>query len=390
VSRTAVLLLPAAALAAVLSVGIPGRAARGDDAPAAAAPTAKPTPDTAAAIRRGVEFLVKNQNADGSWGTPASNLWDIYAPPPGSQYAFQVASTALALSGLLEAAKDEPGAATAIRRATDWLVKNHTISRRITVDTLYNVWAHAYALEAFTRLLAREKDADRRAVFTQAANEAIDLLARFKFVEGGWGYYDFDLGAKAPGPGSTTFTTATVLLALESAQDQGIEVPGRLWKPALHMLKLLRKPDNAFPYSYDHRYWPQGGINKVKGSLARTPACLLALEAWGEPVPPEKFTKALDDLETEGHFLRIARKYPIPHETWYQNSGYFCFYGYYYASAILERFAPEVRAKYQDQIAGHMVPLQEKDGSWWDYQLFNYHKYYGTGYMLLTLARCVR
>ena len=40
------------------------------------------------------------------------------------------------------------------------------------------------------------------------------------------------------------------------------------------------------------------------------------------------------------------------------------------------------------RIAGHLLPLQEPDGSWWDYQLYGYHKPYGTAYVLMTLARC--
>ena len=34
------------------------------------------------------------------------------------------------------------------------------------------------------------------------------------------------------------------------------------------------------------------------------------------------------------------------------------------------------------------VNLQEKDGSWWDYPLYNYHQQYGTAYALMSLARC--
>jgi hypothetical protein len=346
-------------------------------------------PGVREAIARGVAFLVKAQNADGSWGTPATNLWDIYAPPPGSQHAFQVASSALCLSALLEVAADDPALRETIDRATEFLVGKHTISRRVSVDTLYNVWAHAYALEAFARLLAREEDPARRARFTKAAEEAIDLLTRFRFAEGGWGYYDFDLGAKSPGPGSTSFTTGTVLVAFDMAKAQGVSVPERLIPQATTMLKSLWKPDNAFAYSYDHRFHPMGGINKVKGSLARTPPCLMALDAWGVTVRPERFEKSLVDLETYGHFLRIARKYPIPHETWYQNSGYFCFYGYYYAARILERLEPASREKHAAEIAGHLVPLQEEDGSWWDYQLFTYHKFYGTGLVLMALADCL-
>ena len=35
-----------------------------------------------------------------------------------------------------------------------------------------------------------------------------------------------------------------------------------------------------------------------------------------------------------------------------------------------------------------IVPKQEKDGSWWDYPLYDYHQPYGTAFALMTLIRC--
>jgi hypothetical protein len=389
-TRTAVRAAAACLCAAALSA----RAAA-DDLPAAA-PAAPPTvaaaapaaaPDVEGAIRRGVDYLVGAQNRDGSWGTPASNLWDIYAPIPGSYFAFQVASSALAVSGLLDSGADDPKVAEAVRRGTDYLLAKHGVLR-VSSDTLYNTWAHAYALGAFARLLAREEDEARRTALVAASERAVDLLRRFEFVDGGWGYYDFDVGAARPGPGATSFTTATVLVALEAARAQGVRVPERLRKRAVHTLRTCEKPDGAFVYSVDLRFYPQMGVNKIKGSLARTPACLAALRATGEEVPESRVRKALDELETFGHFLRIARKYPIPHETWYQNSGYFCFYGYHYASSLFDALPEADRPKERARIAAKLVPLQEKDGSFWDYQLYGYHRAYGTGYVLITLSRC--
>ena len=42
---------------------------------------------------------------------------------------------------------------------------------------------------------------------------------------------------------------------------------------------------------------------------------------------------------------------------------------------------------HRKSIATALAPLQEEDGSFWDYQLYGYHKAYGTGYVLLALAR---
>lgn len=340
------------------------------------------------AIERGVDYLVRAQNKDGSWGSPASNLWDIYAPVPGAYTAFHVASSALALSGLLEADAPTPAARRAVERGTAWLLGNHAKARRVSTDTLYNVWAQTYALEAFARLMARERDAARRDAYRKACEVNVDLLERFEFVDGGWGYYNFDIVARRPEHGATTFTTAAALTALRMAADQGVAVPRRLVDRGLALLETCRRPDWAFEYAWDHRFSPSHPINKWNGSLARTPSCQVAMTQWAHPVPPAKIVEALDRLKAQGRFLQIARKYPIPHETWFYNSGYFCFFGYDYASMLLDVVPKDVAAVHRASIAGAIAPLQEEDGSFWDYQLYGYHKAYGTGYCLQILSRC--
>jgi hypothetical protein len=379
-------------LVALLAAGTALRARAGDDAVPPPAPAAPPAsspaaPDVEAAIRRGVAHLVATQNKDGSWGSPASNLWDIYAPAPGSQQTFAVAVTALALTGLMEAGGGAPEIQPTIEKGRTWLLAHHAVGRP-TADVLYNTWAHAYALEAFAGFLARETDARRRAEVRAAAEAAVERLQRFQFVEGGWGYYNFEEQTKDPGRGSTSFSTATCLVALALAREQGVAVPERCIPKALRDIEACAYPDGSFAYGYYLRLHPRMPVNQVKGSLARSPACLLALDVWGKKVSTARADRALENLETQGHFLRIARKYPFPHETWYQNSGYFCFYGYYYAASLLALASPEVRARHAPLIAAHLVPLQEKDGSWWDYQLYGFHKPYGTGFVLATLARC--
>ncbi|MEG2810488.1 MAG: hypothetical protein RR889_07575, partial [Akkermansia sp.] len=47
---------------------------------------------------------------------------------------------------------------------------------------------------------------------------------------------------------------------------------------------------------------------------------------------------------------------------------------------------PKDKAKrHAAHLASQMMLFQEKDGSWWDYPLYNYHKFYGTGYALSAL-----
>jgi hypothetical protein len=341
------------------------------------------------AIERGVAHLLATQKKNGCWGSPASNLFDIYAPIPGSQRSFEVASCALALSALLEVGGDAPAVKSATGKATAYLLARPVV-RRIRADTLYNTWAIMYALEAFARLLKSEPPPERAKDIRRAAQACVQALGRFEFAEGGWGYYNFGVKAKDPGPGSTSFTTASGLVALGMAEAQGIKVPRKLVDRAVVIMQKCARPDGAYAYSYRTSWWPTAGINKTKGSLARTPACLMALRLSGRAVEPKRFVQTLEELERYGHFLRIARKYPIPHETWYQNSGYFCYYGYYYASLCLDTVPADHRPAFARQIAGHLVKLQERDGSWWDYQLYGYHKAYGTGFVLLALGACRR
>src|SRR5207237_10140100 len=119
-----------ASLVAVAATGLVRAPASPGEPPSSAAPGLPPAVDVEGAIRRGVAYLVGAQNKDGSWGSPASNLWDIYAPIPGSYYAFETAVSAQAVSALLEAGGTEPGVAEAVRRGADFLVAHHGRAKR--------------------------------------------------------------------------------------------------------------------------------------------------------------------------------------------------------------------------------------------------------------------
>lgn len=373
--------------AALLTPLAPGRSSI-----ALADPGVATSNDYDRAITLGVKFLVTTQKADGSWGTPAPTfVCDVWSPVPSCFVTYEVAVSAMAVSALLEVGQGQAGVAEAIQRGADYLLARHPV-KRVEPGHLYNVWAHCYALEAFVRLLAHESAAPRRAAYRRAAEQEIERLVHYEYVDGGWGYYDFMEQTLRPGRGSTSFMTATALVALRMAADQGMAVEARLVERAMAVLTGSRGADDSFAYGYSSPLDPHNplepGVSAKKGSLARTPACLLALQDWGTAISEARMERALNDLEKHGRFLLIARKYPYPHEAWYQNSGYFCFYGYYYAAQLAELLPEAKRTVVNAQIASHLLPLQEPDGSWWDWQLFGYHKTYGTAFVLMTLGRC--
>ena len=186
-----------------------------------------------------------------------------------------------------------------------------------------------------------------------------------------------------------SFVSATVLVAMHEAAQIGVEIPQRTVDRAKASILRQRNPDYAYCYGEYLKYQPRRGINRPAGSLGRSQACNLAMRLWGdETVTDEVLDAWLNRLIARNGWLSIGRKRPVPHESWFQVAGYFYYYGHYYAAFCIEQLKPEARPPHQDQLAQVLLPLQEKDGSWWDYPFYDYHQQYGTAYALLTLVRC--
>lgn len=344
-------------------------------------------------IRRGVDYLVKKQNKDGSWGsaTRTKDL-NIFAPVPGSHQAFRAATTALAISALIEtgAADTQPAARRSLERGEAWLLDNLGKVRRADGIALYNVWTHGYGLHALVHLLQRETtNAARRAALSNLAVLQLDLLRRYESVDGGWGYYDFRYQTQRPTTDAISFTTATILIAMHEARAAGLPIPEDVARRGLK--SILRQTKNDFSYDYGEylKYRPMMPVNRPAGSLGRSQACNLTLRLYGQTnITDQVMTDWLERLITRGGWLDIGRKRPIPHESWFQIAGYFFYYGHYYAALVIEHLGPEKAARFQGPLAGIITSLQEKDGSWFDFPFYDYHQPYGTSFALMTLARC--
>src|SRR5262245_45308068 len=291
-------------------------------------------------IRHGVEFLVKDQNKDGSWGGPERTKGlNIYAPVPGAHHAFRGAVTALCVAALIEVGGDSTEVQQAVESGESWLIEHLPKLRRATPDTLYNIWGHAYAIQAFVRMHDRlPGDAERRRKIKELIRGQIDLLDRYESVDGGWGYYDFRGGTKRPATDSTPFQTATVLVAFHEAKQIGVEPPAKLVKSAVASIQRQRKPDFSYLYGEYLKWSPMMGINRPGGSLGRSQACNVALRLWGdEKVNDAVLHTWLSRLLARNLWLDMGRKRPIPHESHFDVAGYFFYFGHYYAALCIEQ-----------------------------------------------------
>jgi len=345
------------------------------------------------AITRGVDFLVGKQNSNGSWGSATrTKALNIYSPLPGGHHAFRAGASGLALSGLIDSGDSRPEAAASIAKAAAWSAAELPKLRRADQTTTYNIWGHAYGLRAITRLHRLETDPAKKSEWVRLAQQQIDLADRYEDVNGGWGYLDvFDgLTTDKPSGTPTAFTTATLLLAMAEARDaMGVKLDETIVKRSLASINYQRTPDFAYTYSFGHRMHPRLDINRPAGSLARSQACNACLRVFGEKVVTDQVLTMWADrfLAREG-FLSNGRKRPVPHEAPFRIAGYFYYYGIYYFTESVRLMAKETHASYAKRIAAILIARQEKDGSWWDYPLYDYHQPYGTGYALMTLAWC--
>lgn len=356
------------------------------------APTPPPTKsEIRDSIDRGCEFLKTKQNKDGSWGSARQTKGlNIFAPVPGSHRAFRLAVTALSISALIENKSEDEKYLSTLQKAESYLLENLPDLRRASPMAIYNVWAHSYGLQALARMHESTKASEKKKKIEEVMDQQVEMLQRYESVDGGWGYYDFNLQTKQPSGSSISFVNATGLVALKEAQNRGVKVPKRLTDRATAAIRRQRLPDHSFLYGEYLKYRPRRGINRPAGSLGRSHACNFALQLWGDKTITDEVHKiCLDRLIKRNGWLDMGRKRPVPHESWAAVAGYFFYYGHLYASFCVETLNDKDRSFYGQALAAILVPLQEKDGSWWDFPFYDYHQQYGTAMALLSLKRCL-
>ena len=343
------------------------------------------------AIARGVAFLIKDQNRDGSWGS-AERTKDLNIMAGiGSHHAFRTAVTALCVSSLIELDEGkEQVLSRAIERGEAFLFEQLSVVRRDQPTLIYNVWTHTYGIQALVGMYGRlPDDPVRREKIAGLIREQFEKLGKYESAEGGWGYYDFAAGTQRPASSSTSFVNAAVLIAFDDARRIGVNPPEKLVDRALKMVQFQRKPDNTYLYGTYLRNHPMMPINRPGGSLGRSQACNLALRVWGDTsIEDTVCCEWLDRLISRNGWLDMGRKRPIPHESHFQVAGYFYYFGHYYAARTIPLLQAKDRPFYRDHLAHILLGHQEQDGSWWDYPLYNYHQQYGTAFALMSLRQC--
>jgi hypothetical protein len=174
------------------------------------------TPESEAAVERGLRWLVAHQRDDGSWHfNHTTDACMHYCTHPGTE-ASTTASTAMALLPLLGAGYTHRKGdyQDVVQRGLDYLRK-----RGVTISYGFDmrdgsIYGHALATIALGEAYAMTRDP----VLEEPAQGGIRFIAYAQDAKGGGWRYN-------PGePGDTT-VTGWMLAALKSGQMAGLEVP---------------------------------------------------------------------------------------------------------------------------------------------------------------------
>lgn len=367
--------------------------ARADDPPPRPGPPAPIAAATLeATIGKGVQYLLRTQNADGSWGSPRWSGGVDVDPVPGSHHSFTAATTAMCVEALLEVGGDGSDVKRAVDKGIEYLLKELPNLRRADPGNLPNVWGHSWGIELLVKLIERlpPGETEKRQLYEKHIKEQLKFLERFETVHGGWFYYAG--GMQRPYAPSCSFVNAHILTTLHRAKQLGIELPTKTVERAIQSTQEQRKPDSSFLYSMSSPLEKGGAmhpINRPAGSLGRTQAGLHALRLWGDKDITDTVIKDwLDRLIVRQGWLDMGRKRPIPHESFAAVAGYFYYFGHYYGALNIGFLPTANRPFYQDHLAKILIDRQEPEGSWWDYPLYSYHKPYGTAFALMSLGCC--
>jgi hypothetical protein len=335
------------------------------------------------------EWLVAHQHRDGYFGSFKTERWyEISASIPSAHEAFRFATTALGVMALDQCARPTEAAAKGASRGIDWMLAHDKV-KRFDGSEFYNTWALGYGLQCYGEWLARHPEDPRKAAIGAAIQETLVRLPAYQVIDGGFAYYDFGVQAQPPSWSSTSFTTATVLIGIDRVQKQGFQAPPKVVEKATKLLASNQIPEGS--YLYGRYLWtrPRMGINLPEGSACRTPGNDYALELFGKVPKRGAYVESIENLVTKYvGFQQIAVHRPIPHEAWYNISGYFYLYGFYYAAVVLNEKLPEAeQRRLYPPLARGVLYCRESDGCFWDYPMYDYHESYGTAYALLALSR---
>lgn len=281
------------------------------------------TPQSEAAVARGLEFLAARQQLDGHWNS--------------GPYNADAAVSGLCTLAFLSAGH-QPGRGKygdMLNRAVDWLAdsvqRNGLIARGGSAGP--PMYGHGFATLALAELYGMTRRNDLR----PKLEGAVQLIANTQNAEGGWRYQpqaaDADISV-----------TCVQVLALRAAHNAGIKVPEETVRKGVSYIKrCANNPDGGFSYQ----------ANTRGPGPARTGAGVTCLILSGERNSPE---------------CKGGIQYLIDHplETYEYAYRQHYFYALYYCTQAFYQVGGPAWKNWFTTVRERLIASQRSDGSWND------------------------
>lgn len=322
----------------------------------------KNTDKTAEAIKSAINFLLTNQDESGCWGKKKEHL--------GGGDTFP-AVTALGLLGIMAISdlKLDEESSRKLSEATD-KAKKIIEGFKIETGPVKSYWLGAVSWNN-TYVLQYKLAEDKKD--KETIQKIVEALQKSQEESGGWAY-----SYKSPG---CSFQTATAIIALLQAKQEGFDISDKTIEKGIKYLKKLKTEQGFFRYSGRSPNYCEGEI----GSCGRNIVCSLALYLAGE-CKIEELQSLLSNMFFYRKELEIVRKGPCPPEKrrrlshWGEQgvASYYYFFDHFYVVQALLYLDKDTKIKidpkYDEKtktasecieiIKNDLVAIQEKDGGW--------------------------
>ncbi|MBX9677851.1 MAG: terpene cyclase/mutase family protein [Gemmataceae bacterium] len=268
---------------------------------------------TKKATAKGLEWLAKQQNTDGSWSDGG--------------YAHNTAITGYVLMAFMSQGHlpNQGLYGPEVAKGSRFLMAAQRDDGYIIGARGGNMYCHGMATLALSELWGQTGSDDLKPV----VKKAIDLIVKCQHDNGGWRYEPQPTGADIS-------VTIMQVMALRSAKNGGIHVPDTTMKKALAYIKSCYRPNSG-----GFTYQPQSG----SPGFARTAAGCCVLFLSGE-YKANEIPKAVD-------YLKKNFDSPIHF-----------YYGHYYASHAMYQVGGKDWKEWYGKLVDYFVPKQSPEGSW--------------------------
>ena len=294
--------------------------------------TGEITPALDDAVSRGLAYLAREQNEDGSFGA--------------GRYGRNVAITALACLAFMSDGH-LPGRgeyAEEVRRGLEFMLASSSETGLIAADSTNGpMYGHGFAtlfLGEVYGMTPGGADTELAGRTHEALVKAVRLIERTQNDEGGWRYnpvpYDADISV-----------TICQIMALRSARNAGIEVSKDVIDRAVDYVRRCQNPDGGF------KYQATSGFSAFPRSAAGV-ASLFYAGIYED----DSIDRGIQYLMETG-LPGAPEENNAAHRTHY-------YYGHYYAVQSMYLAGGEHWARWWPAVREEMIVRQQTDGSWTD------------------------